>query len=749
MFHLMAGNKPESPGLESGIKEADNSSSRLAVLLSLSLAVSLFLYNFGYQSLNPTNIGFIFRMGGDLATSYFGWAFFRESPWSFPIGKLVGYFYPIGSYSTIVGGNPILTIPLKLISPWLPVDFQYFGWWLLICYCLQAYFGYRLMRLITPNILQQVLGVGFFLLSPSLLYRITQGHDGPSAQWIILAAFTLYFENYSSIKNKNVILYWALLIVVAFPIFTYFSAMTMALATAFSIGHLFFSPAYRLQLIGGMVLYPLLVFATFASLGFFNAEISYQWDLLSYTTYSLNLNAFINPLQWSSILPSLSYRLGQTEGYNYLGLGIIILAGYSIIYLIWQRPKFNHLKYLLPFGIVLLLFFIYAISNRVTWGNILLFKYPLPEPLLRMVNILRCSGRFGIPLFYAILYGSLFCVVALRRKTLSIALMAACLAIQAVDIHKLLFNKDFHQAGPVASPLKAPVWQSLGGKFDKILIYPPFISAISYEDDYKYFLLYAYKNHLAINTGFPGRLPLKRMQLHKEELQESFRRGHLDPKAIYIFADPVEAETLKLFNQWEQCALVDGYMVYTTDGRFLDGANSIKLEPLTFLDFLKKYEGDTILIAAREYVARVLLPDGVKQYLQQKGSRLEELGFKGSYVGVFRRGEKAVEKLSEQGAVKLDLPRPAAPSGREAAADRDIELYSAGVPFGNRASIKIAGVEYSRGRGGLNLVAIDRHGQVLASTFFGVNNPDSTTVCYLNKSKDLKKTERLTPGKSP
>ena len=201
MLHCIVDHKHTYHGVESGIKESNINSPKLAVLLSISLGICLFLYRFGFRSLDPTNIGFIFRMGGEISTPYLGWAFLRESPWSFPLGKLTGYFSPIGSYSTIVGANPLLAIPLKLVSPWLPSDFQFVGWLLLAHYCLQAYFGYRLMRLITPNIIQQVLGVGFFLLSPPFLWRITQGHVDPCAQWMILAAFTIYFANYSSIKK--------------------------------------------------------------------------------------------------------------------------------------------------------------------------------------------------------------------------------------------------------------------------------------------------------------------------------------------------------------------------------------------------------------------------------------------------------------------------------------------------------------------------------------------------------------------
>ena len=41
-----------------------NNSSRLAVLCSICLAICFFLYKFGFRILDPTHIGFIFRMGG-------------------------------------------------------------------------------------------------------------------------------------------------------------------------------------------------------------------------------------------------------------------------------------------------------------------------------------------------------------------------------------------------------------------------------------------------------------------------------------------------------------------------------------------------------------------------------------------------------------------------------------------------------------------------------------------------------------
>ncbi|MGA8572692.1 MAG: hypothetical protein WB560_09525, partial [Desulfobaccales bacterium] len=134
-----------------------------------------------------------------------------------------------------------------------------------------------------------------------------------------------------------------------------------------------------------------------------------------------------------------------------------------------------------------------------------------------------------------------------------------------------------------------------------------------------------------------------------------------------------------------------------------------------------------ILIAAREYQAPALLPEEVKKYLQEKGSRLPGLLFTGSYAGVFSHGAKVFEKIDDKGAVKIDLRQ-----GELIGDDRltqDIALYSAGVPFGNQASIKVAGEEYSRNRGGLNMVVLKGDGAVLASAIFDPNSGSKINLC--------------------
>ncbi len=706
--------------------ESPATSSKLGVILSLGLACCLFLYQFGVHCLDPTNIGYIFRVGGDLAQEYLGWSFLRGTPWSFPLGKITNYLAPFGTYAAFTVVNPLLWMPFKLLSPILPLNFQYFSWWILACNCLQAYFGYRLMRLITPNIFEQLLGVGFFLLSPPQLVRILSGSDCLYTQWLILACLVIYFENYSRIHSKKLILYWSILIFCGLTIMPYFAPMVIGLALAFYIRLFIWSPASRSRAILSISIFPLIIFACYIIFGYYKSGINY--NLTDYGVYSLNLNAFINPLEWSSFLPALRYRLGQGfAGYNYLGLGIIMLICYGIIHSIIWPPEIGRIKYLLPLLLVLFGFFIFAISNKVLWCNTVLFRYYLPEPLLKLANMFRTSGRFGWPLFYAILFGSLFLVTATKRKSLSISVMCICLVVQLADIHQLLSAPAFHTTGPVVSPLKSPLWQTVGSKYDKIIIYPPYLITVTNDEDWKYLVLYAYRHHMAIDTGLVARDPSAEMRAYQEELKSSFQKGDFDPRSIYIFADPPDSETVQSFHRWNRCALVDGFIVYTADDHFFNGSNRIKIEPLTLYDFFQKFRQDTILIAAREYQAPALLPEEVKKYLQEKGSRLPGLLFTGSYAGVFSHGAKVFEKIDDKGAVKIDLRQ-----GELIGDDRltqDIALYSAGVPFGNQASIKVAGEEYSRNRGGLNMVVLKGDGAVLASAIFDPNSGSKINLC--------------------
>ncbi|NDE62643.1 MAG: hypothetical protein EB038_10745, partial [Cyclobacteriaceae bacterium] len=139
-------------------------------LIPLLLGTCAYFLVIGPKALDPNNIAWL--QAGDPAQHYLGWTFFRYSPWALPLGLNPNYGLDISSSIVYSDSIPLLAIFFKLFSPWLPETFQYFGLWYLLCFILQAYFAYQLLRLITPNKAISTLGVIYFIFSPIMLWRL-------------------------------------------------------------------------------------------------------------------------------------------------------------------------------------------------------------------------------------------------------------------------------------------------------------------------------------------------------------------------------------------------------------------------------------------------------------------------------------------------------------------------------------------------------------------------------------------------
>lgn len=173
------------------------------------VGVVVFLLKFTAHVLNPYNVEWLLS-GGDDTTEYISWLYYRSTPWAFPVvGTLTGYDYPTVTGVGLTGAIPLIAIPIKILTYGQTTDFQYFGWWFLACYALQGYFSVRLITAFTTYKSVQIspilifLGSVFFILSPALLTRT--GHMNLCGQWLILWAFSIYFE--SKTRQKAVIAY--------------------------------------------------------------------------------------------------------------------------------------------------------------------------------------------------------------------------------------------------------------------------------------------------------------------------------------------------------------------------------------------------------------------------------------------------------------------------------------------------------------------------------------------------------------
>ena len=139
--------------------------------LAAVVAAVIFQISYGLSALGPSNINWLMTVRHDWGTHYLGWAFYKNEPWHFPLGRVDGYNYPVGTNVGFTDSIPLLAIFFKLFAPLLSSDFQYFGLWLFVCHLLAAYFTIRLFRLFEINWMVTAAASIFVAASPVLLYR--------------------------------------------------------------------------------------------------------------------------------------------------------------------------------------------------------------------------------------------------------------------------------------------------------------------------------------------------------------------------------------------------------------------------------------------------------------------------------------------------------------------------------------------------------------------------------------------------
>ena len=166
---------------------------------------------------------------------------------------------------------------------------------------------------------------------------------------------------------------------------------------------------------------------------------------LGFGTYKLNLLSIFDStishsnISWSWIIPDLKLANGEElEGFNFLGLGGIILIILGIYSLLTQRKiklfKNNLFDNGIYFAIIIL--FLLSLSNNVAIGKTEVLSIPLSDYLYGPY-IIRSSGRLFWIVSYFIIFLSIFFINIRFRKNSS-SIFFIILIIQLLDISSAL-----------------------------------------------------------------------------------------------------------------------------------------------------------------------------------------------------------------------------------------------------------------------------------------------------------------------
>ena len=398
---------------------------------------------------------------------------------------------PIGASVAYTDPYLLWAVVCKALSPLLPATFQYFGWANLLNFFLQGVFAWRLLQLFEKRVPVLLLGSGLFVLSPILLER-TFRHSALGAQWLVLWALGLYFSCRRT--GKMPWLQWGVLCCLAPVVHAYFLPMILAV---FAASWLEYTVKYKKLLCP--VLYVGLCGACSLAvcLGTGVLMLGGGNSSSGYGRFSMNLNALFNPsrfnylagkgsvLHWSAFLPVLAQEYHNYDGFNYLGLGILVMLAVIFIYAVYRMIRAMKAgdKTLLQnavafckshFGLLLACFgcTLFAVSNVVYWFDTALFTVPLPSLVYRVASFFRSSGRMFYPVHYLIML-SVFVFLARRLSgKAATAALAALVLVQAVDMAPVLQQKhSYFAAYPIVeeTEFNSSAFQYFAENYDHVV----------------------------------------------------------------------------------------------------------------------------------------------------------------------------------------------------------------------------------------------------------------------------------------
>ena len=539
---------------------------RNPIILVLLLGLMGFLTLVGYRALSPTNIAWLNT--SDPSTYYLGWEFFRFSPWEFPLGLNPHYGLGLSNAILYSDSNPLFAISFKVFSAVLPEPFQYFGIWLLLCFLLQASFGYLLMGLATQDLVLRLLGATFFVFSPILAWRLQEkiGHLTIAGHFFILGA--LYLTLKKSTRPKQDALAWLALLVSAAAVNSYLLMMTALFwVTSLCTARVWEPRQWRFTFILISITIGLILLVCW-QVGYFAVSGDGLYIISDYFNYfRMNVLGIIDPGipdygLWSYVLPDVPGDNHQHEGFNFLGLGFLLLMPFAL-WPLWQGRmlwKVDIKRYGIFILVLLGLAFI-SLSHKIGIGS-WNYQLTLNESLLKILNIFRGHGRMFWPVFYCIYWVVLGLIAWGYPKKIALCILGIGLSIQLIDTSRGWLPIRQHLMMPISStwptPLKNPFWQTAAQKYQQLYRVPAG-NAIPH---WVTFAAYAGKNHMATDSVYLGRVSPQAVSLTQSKAMQAVTSGNYEANALYVL-DPGVLPLAREHLDPEKAALlyIDGFWV--------------------------------------------------------------------------------------------------------------------------------------------------------------------------------------------
>lgn len=439
--------------------------------------------------------GFFFEFG-DAAQHVSGWLLYAADEWRWPILFTDRIAPPQGLAVFMTDSIPLAALLFKPLVPVLPESFNYFGLWHALDKLLQALAAVYLIRSFgLRHPLHALFAASFALLWPAHLIRMT--HTALATHAFILVALAFYVRaRRCAWSDTKAFSLFALLGFAALLVHPYLCAMVLAIEGAFLLDRLWASPK-RGRAIGVITVGFIVFAAALLPLGYLAGG---QIRIGGFDIYSMNLaSPFCGGAL--SLCGPMNATGGQHEGYNNLGLGLLLLiplASWLVRNSLLDLARRSPGLILVAIGLL-----IYAVSNSVWLGPYKLLAYPLPALLVPLTETFRAAGRFFWPVGYLVLFLTLAAMLRHLRFRFAVPLLAAALVLQGMDSAPILAS--VRQQAQAEGVLNFDAWETVFHDIEHIEVFPRYGCVASEDAPYIFLQLLAGELRTTISTAYQPR----------------------------------------------------------------------------------------------------------------------------------------------------------------------------------------------------------------------------------------------------
>jgi hypothetical protein len=465
----------------------------MGLILVVIISSVFVLKTFGLDFVNGTSS--YWQTQVDDVTQYIsGFNMYISSPWKFPLLYFDKINFPEGTIVTFVDAIPLYSFFLKLILPSDVIPFNPFGYWVALCFIMQGIVAWYITRVLKIDSWFFLLFLTVVFVSyPSLMARL--GHISLMSHWLILLSFAFYIKSYRG--RSLVFICWTLLLVSAFYINIYIFVMVCGIYLSSLLSMM--KESYFNHELYKFVLSFFIVISSTALMIFPlpQGDITREWG---FGYYSMNvLSPFLGGRLFSL---QADVAPGQYEGFNYLGLGLIIsmLVSYVII------RRHNYINKHLYLFVVMALFTVYALSDHIYIGSQKILVVSYPGILDGLTSQFRASGRFFWPVGYGLAIASILIIYRNFKRYYFVAFCLILIILQILDVgdrYRVLVDTSRRE---FVEKLDYTLWDNVIHKnINKLYYYPKFKCGLNPHETLLPVMRYAAERNLNLNTGYVAR----------------------------------------------------------------------------------------------------------------------------------------------------------------------------------------------------------------------------------------------------